>query len=81
MLVKLLIELVIGGLCGFAANKIMKGDSGSILKNVILGVVGGIVGGLIGNLIGIGGGWVMGIILSIGGACLVVWLFRKLFKK
>ena len=80
MLVKLLIELVIGGLCGFAANKIMNGDSSSILKNVILGVVGGIVGGLIGNLLGVGGGWVTGLILSIGGACLVVWLYRKLVK-
>ena len=80
MLIKLIIELAIGGLCGFAANKIMKGPSGDVLKNVILGVVGGIVGGFLGNLIGIGGGWITGILLSIGGACLVVWLFRKLVK-
>ena len=80
MLVKLLIELVIGGICGYVANIIMKGNSGSILKNVLLGVVGGIVGGLIGNLLGIGGGWITGIILCIAGSCLVVWLFRKLIK-
>ncbi|MBR2520672.1 MAG: GlsB/YeaQ/YmgE family stress response membrane protein [Oscillospiraceae bacterium] len=58
----------------------MKGDTSSILKNVILGLVGGVVGGLIGNLLGIGNGWLMGIILSIAGSCLVVWIFRKLFK-
>ena len=80
MLIKLLVELVVGGLSGFAANKIMKSDSGSILKNVLLGVVGGIVGGLIGNLLGIGGGWITGIILCIAGSCLVVWLCKKLFK-
>ena len=80
MVWKLLTELVIGALCGFAANKIMGGDSGSILKNIIFGLVGGLVGGLIGNLIGVGGGWVTGIILSIVGACLVVWLCKKLFK-
>ena len=80
MLVKLLIEIVIGGLCGYAANRIMKGNTGSILKNVLLGIVGGFVGGLIGNLLGIGGGWVTGILLSIGGACLVVWLVRKFLK-
>ena len=80
MLVKLLIELAIGGLCGFAANRLMKGKSDSIILNVILGIVGGAVGGLIGNLIGIGGGWVTGILLSIGGACLVVWLYRKFIK-
>ena len=80
MIRKLLVELVIGALCGFAANKLMKGDSSSILKNIILGLVGGLVGGLIGNLLGVGGGWVTGILLCIGGACLVVWLFRKIFK-
>ncbi len=80
MLWHLIVEIVIGGLCGFAANKLMKGDTSSILKNVLLGVVGGFVGGLIGNLLGIGGGWITGILLCIGGSCLVVWLFRKLFK-
>ncbi len=80
MLIKLLVALVIGGVCGFAANKIMKGKSDNILLNVILGLVGGIVGGFLGSLIGIGGGWVMSILLSIGGACLVVWLYRKFIK-
>ena len=80
MLLKLIIELAIGGLCGFAANKIMNGNSSSIIRNVILGLIGGFVGGLIGNLLGIGGGWVTGLLLSIGGACLVVWVARKLIK-
>jgi uncharacterized membrane protein YeaQ/YmgE (transglycosylase-associated protein family) len=80
MLWHLIVEIVIGGLCGFAANKLMKGDTSSILKNVLLGVVGGFVGGLIGNLLGIGGGWITGILLCIGGSCLVVWLFRKFVK-
>lgn len=81
MLIKLLIELVIGGLCGYGANRIMKGNTNSILFNVILGLAGGLVGGLIGNLLGIGGGWITGILLSFGGACLVIWLYRKFFKK
>lgn len=80
MLVKLIISLAIGGLSGFAANKLMKGDSSSILKNVILGVVGGLVGGFLGNLIGIGGGWISSILLAIAGSCLVVWIVRKLIK-
>ena len=80
MLIKLLVEIVVGGLCGYATNLLMKGDTSSILKNVILGVVGGFVGGLIGNLLGVGGGWVTGVLLSVGGACLVVWLVRKFLK-
>jgi uncharacterized membrane protein YeaQ/YmgE (transglycosylase-associated protein family) len=56
MLIKLIIELVIGGLSGCAANKLMKSNSSSTLKNVILGIAGGAVGGFLGNLIGVGDG-------------------------
>ena len=80
MLIKLIIGLVIGGLCGFAANKIMKGKTDSIIRNVILGVVGGLVGGFLGSLIGLGDGWVMSIILAIAGSCLIVWIVRKIAK-
>ena len=80
MLIQLIVSLAIGGVCGFAANKLMKGRTDSILRNVILGVVGGIVGGWLGSLLGIGGGWVTSILLAIGGSCLVVWLVRKLGK-
>ena len=80
MLIKLIVELVIGGLSGCAAAKLMGSDSKSILKNVLLGLGGGVVGGFLGNLIGVGGGWVTGILLSIGGACLLIWLFRKFAK-
>ena len=80
MVIRLIVALAIGGVCGFAANKVMKGKSDNILQNVILGVVGGIVGGFLGNLLGIGGGWVSSIILAIAGSCLVVWIARKFAK-
>lgn len=81
MLWQLLVEIVIGALCGFAASKLMKVDGKGLLFYIIVGVIGGAVGGLLGNLIKLGGGWVMGIIFSIIGSCLVVWLYKKLFKK
>lgn len=56
------------------------GPTDDILMNVLLGLAGGFVGGLIGNLLGVGDGWITGILLSIGGACLVVWLWRKFVK-
>ena len=80
MLIKLIVELVLGGLGGCAASKIMGSESKNLLKNVLLGLGGGVVGGFLGNLIGLGDGWITGILLSIGGACLVVWLYRKLVK-
>ena len=81
MLWQLLVEIVIGAVCGFIASKLLKMKGKGLLFYIIVGVIGGFVGGLIGNLIKVGGGWVMGIILSIVGSCLVVWLYKKLFKK
>lgn len=80
MLMKLITGLVVGGLCGFAAKKIMKGQTDNVLQNIILGIVGGAVGGFLGNLIGIGDGWISSILLSIAGSCLVVWIARKFAK-
>ena len=79
-MLKLIVELVTGGLYGAAASRIMGVKSRGIVKNVLLGLGGGFVGGLLGNLIGIGDGWISGIVLSIGGACLIIWLARKLNK-
>jgi len=81
MLLQILVEIVIGALCGFAASKIMKVNGKGLLFYIITGVIGGAVGGILGSLIPIGKGWVMGIILAIVGSCLVVWLYKKLFKR
>ena len=81
MIWQILVEIVIGAICGFVASKLLKVRGKGLFFYIIAGLIGGAVGGLLGNLIKIGGGWVMGIILSIVGSCLVVWLYKKLFKK
>ena len=78
---KTLVELVIGGLCGFVASKIMKVSGKKWWFYVIVGLIGGVVGGLLASLIPVAGGWVFGIILSIVGSCLVVWLYKKFIAK
>ena len=40
-----------------------------------------VIGGVIGSVLGISGGWIVGLILSVVGACILIWLYRKLFKK
>ncbi|MBQ3895256.1 MAG: GlsB/YeaQ/YmgE family stress response membrane protein [Clostridia bacterium] len=80
MLWKILVAIVLGGLAGWLASKIMKSD-GSLLRNIILGIVGGALGGWLGGLIGIGGGWVMSVILAIAGSCLIIFLWRLIFGK
>jgi len=79
MLLQILVFLAIGALVGWIAGIIMKSKSG-LLLNIIFGIVGGFVGGFLASLVGIGGGWIVSILISIAGACLVIFivgLFRK----
>jgi len=75
-----IIALIIGGVSGWLAGKIMNCE-GSLIRNIILGLVGGLVGGLLGKLIGIGASsWVGSILISVVGACILIWLSKKIFK-
>ncbi len=79
-IIGVIIDLVIGGLCGWLAGKLMKSE-GSILRNVILGLLGGVVGSVLLGIIGIqAGGLIGGIIVSVLGACLLVFLVNKFIK-
>ena len=72
--------LIIGGISGWLAGKIM-GTSHSLIVNIILGLVGGLLGGWLGGLIGVGAtGTIGSIVISVIGACILIWLSQKLFK-
>ena len=77
---QILVAILIGAHVGWIAGKLMKSKN-SFLMNAILGILGGALGGWLGSLIGIAGGWVTSIVLAIVGACLIIWVFRLLFKK
>ena len=65
-------------LTGWVAGKVMKAPGG-FWRNVLLGIAGSLVGGIIGRLLGIqDGGWLITLLLSVGGSCLVLWLVSKL---
>ena len=71
-----IVSLIIGAVSGWIAGKIMKSEHNWLI-NLILGLVGGLVGGL-----GFAaGGWIARIIVSVAGACLLIWLYRKFIKK
>ena len=78
MLWKIIVAILLGALSGWLAGKIMNTKKQGFWMNVILGIVGGAIGGWIGSLIGIGNGWPMSMVLSVGGACLLIWVVRKL---
>lgn len=74
-----IINLILGGLSGYIAGKIMD-SNGGLLRNIILGLIGGVVGGTVLGLLGLGGAvnWLGQIIVSVVGACLVIWVARKI---
>jgi len=73
--------LIIGLIAGALARLIMPGrDPMGVLATIILGIVGSIIGGLVGGLIwrrknGFHPG---GLILSLLGAILVLWIWRMI---
>ena len=83
MLKSLIIVIVIGGVAGWIAGQIMKSNHGVII-NIILGLVGGVIGGALFGLLGLGVSgplsWIGTIIVDVVGACILIWLYRKIFK-
>ena len=82
MLWNIIITIAVGALVGWLAGLIMKSDHG-FWGRVLLGIVGSAVGRLIAGLIGITAKQISigGILISVAGACIVVWLVRKLSGK
>lgn len=76
-----IMSLIIGGIAGWLAGEIMK-NRGGMLRNIVLGIVGGVVGNVVLGAIGISGHGVLGsIIVSVIGACIIIWLGNSLFGR
>ena len=76
----LILSLVYGAVAGWLASIIMV-TKGGLIKNIIFGVVGGLVGGFIAQQIGLAAsGFIGNLLISVAGACIVIWLGKTLFK-
>jgi uncharacterized membrane protein YeaQ/YmgE (transglycosylase-associated protein family) len=69
---------VVGLVAGWAAGKIMKGKGYGPLVDIVLGIAGAIVGGFLLGFLRLGGGLILSIVVATIGACLLVWLARRL---
>ena len=70
--------LIMGGVAGWLAGKLMNSE-GSTLRNVLLGLGGGVVGSVVLGFIAITGhGMTGGTIVSVVGACILIWLGRNM---
>ena len=76
----MIISLILGGITGWIAGKLMH-SKGGILRNIILGIAGGAVGSWLGGTVGIAAtGTIGSIIIGVAGACVLILVARWLFK-
>ena len=74
--------IIVGGLAGWIAEKIMKSDMGLIM-NIILGILGALVANwllmlIVGSTLG---GWFCQLVVGVIGACLLIWVTRMVRGK
>jgi uncharacterized membrane protein YeaQ/YmgE (transglycosylase-associated protein family) len=69
-------HLFLGGLAGFLAGKVMRGEGYGIIIDIILGLVGGWFGSWVLGFIWVGGPSFSYFITAFLGAVLLVWISR-----
>ena len=74
--------VVIGGLAGWIAGKIVKGSGSGILMNIVIGIVGALIGGFLLSffLNTSGGGWWFTLFTAILGSVILLWIVGMVRK-
>ncbi len=72
-----IMTIILGGLAGWIAEKIMRSDMG-VFANIIVGIVGALLLNFILRLLGVipPRGWVWQSIIAIIGACILIAIYR-----
>lgn len=69
--------VLIGGVAGWLANRVMKRGGSGILLNILIGVIGGFIGGMLLSWLGVdvehGRRWFT-FFVSLGGAIVLLWV-------
>jgi uncharacterized membrane protein YeaQ/YmgE (transglycosylase-associated protein family) len=78
--VDLILTLIIGGIVGWLASKIMKTDAQmGVISNVLVGIVGSALGGWLFALLGLAAYGALGrLIVGVAGAALLIAILRGL---
>lgn len=77
------IATILVGICaGWLAEKLMKVDM-PLWQNLIVGLLGGAIGSAVLGIVGYTstGGIIAGILVALFGACLILWIWKKITKK
>jgi uncharacterized membrane protein YeaQ/YmgE (transglycosylase-associated protein family) len=72
--------IVFGLIVGVIAKLLMPGkDPGGFIITILIGIAGAVLGGLLGRMVGLyGPNQAAGLIMSVLGAVLLLFLYRKL---
>lgn len=74
--------IIVGLVVGALAKLIMPGkDPGGIIVTILLGIAGSFIGTYCGRLLGFGGNYSAGIIMSILGALLLLFVYRLITNR
>jgi uncharacterized membrane protein YeaQ/YmgE (transglycosylase-associated protein family) len=74
-----MVWIVVGGLAGALADRLIQGDKLGIVGNIVVGIVGGVIGGAILGLFGVdGGGIIWTFVTAFLGAALLLWLINAI---
>ena len=75
--------IIIGGIAGWIAGKIVKGSGSGILMNIVIGVIGALIGGfLLSFFLDTGaGGWWFTLFTAILGSVILLWIVGMVQRK
>ena len=70
--------IIVGGFAGWIASMIMKAKTG-VFANIAIGVLGAMVLNAILSYVGIyaENAWMPQLVVGAAGACLLIWVYRK----
>lgn len=73
--------LLIGAISGWLAGQLWKGSGFGLIGNIVVGIIGSFVGGWLAGKLGIGGGGLIWQILISAGGAWVLLIIISLIKK
>ena len=76
--------IIIGGLAGWIASKIMNTDAQQgIILNIVVGIIGALLGGWLLSLAGMDGtgGIIVSFLTALVGACILLFIVKAVTKR
>jgi len=78
-MVGFIVWIIVGGIAGFLASKVLTGKGMGLIWDIAVGIVGGFLGGWLAGLVGIAAtNLVMDVVVAFVGAVILLVVFRAL---